>query len=59
MMAGREHRARVGTIIINREVVDWVRLARDEEVALPNLPAETGPDPRAKDLTGHIRTLRP
>lgn len=53
--AGAAHRARVGTIIVNREVLDWIRLSRDEEVGLPDLPAEVAPDPRAKDLTGHIR----
>ena len=50
------HRARVGTIAVNHELWDWVRLSRDEEIRLPDLPAETKPDPRAKDLTGHIRT---
>lgn len=50
------HRARVGTILVNHELWDWIRLSRDEEVRLPDLPAETKPDPRAKDLTGHIRT---
>lgn len=54
--AGAAHRARVGTIIVNREILDWIRMSRDEEVGLPNLPAEVAPDPRAKDLTGHIRT---
>ena len=50
------HRARVGAIIVNRELLDWVRLSRDEEVRLPGLPAETAVDPRAKDLTGYIFT---
>jgi hypothetical protein len=52
----QNHRARIGTIIVNHELWDWIRLSRDEEVRLPDLPAETKPDPRAKDLTGHIRT---
>lgn len=52
----QNHRARVGTILVNRELWDWIRLSRDEEVGLPDLPAETKPDPRAKDLTGHIRS---
>ncbi len=51
-----DHRARVGTILVNHELWDWIRLSHDEEVGLPDLPAETKPDPRAKDLTGHIRT---
>lgn len=53
---GETHRARVGTIIVNRELLDWIRMSRDEEVRLPDLPAESKPDPRAKDLTGYIRT---
>lgn len=53
--AGTDHRARVGTIIVNRTVYDWIRIAKDEEVRLPNLPAETKPNPMAKDLTGYIR----
>ncbi|MEW5989808.1 MAG: hypothetical protein AB1736_00490 [Chloroflexota bacterium] len=53
--AGASHRARVGTIIVNREVLDWIRLSKDEEVGLPDLPAEVAPDPRAKDMTGYIR----
>lgn len=53
--AGAAHRARVGTIIVNREVLDWIRMSKDEEVGLPDLPAEVAPDPRAKDLTGYIR----
>jgi hypothetical protein len=52
----QNHRARVGTIVVNHELWDWVRLSRDEEIRLPDLPAETKPDPRAKDLTGHIHT---
>jgi hypothetical protein len=55
--SGQNHRARVGTIVVNHDLWDWVRLSRDEEIRLPDLPAETKPDPRAKDLTGHIHTL--
>ncbi len=52
------HRGRVGTIIVNRELLDWVHLSRDDEVRLPDLPAESGFDPHAKDLTGYILTWR-
>ena len=51
----QQHRARVGTILVNHELWDWIRLSRDEEIRLPDLPAETRLDPRAKDLTGQIR----
>lgn len=53
---GEVHRGRAGTIIVNREVIDWIHHSADDEVRLPDLPAETRPDPRAKDLTGHIWT---
>lgn len=52
------HRARVGTIIVNREVIDWIRVSTADELRLPNLSVETKPDPHAKDLTGYIRTNR-
>jgi len=55
---GEVHRARVGVIIVNREVLDWVRLSHDDEVRLPDLPAESAIDPHAKDLTGYILTFR-
>ncbi len=58
LAAGQDHRARVGTIIINHELLDWVRPALDEEVTLPSLPMESAVDPRAKDLTGYIWTGR-
>ncbi len=52
---GRAHRGRVGTLIVNRELMDWMHLARDDEVRSPSLPVEPRPDPRAKDLTGYLR----
>jgi hypothetical protein len=55
---GQHHRARAGTIIVNRELWDWIRLSREEELKLPDLPAETKPDPFAKDFTGYITDHR-
>jgi hypothetical protein len=54
--AGSEHRARAGTMIVNRDLIDWVRLSKDEEVGLPDLPVERKPGPLVKDLTGYIHT---
>jgi hypothetical protein len=51
---GAMHRARTGTIIVNRFLMDSIRIAHDDEIRLPNLPAEASPDARAKDLTGYI-----
>jgi len=51
---GLPHRARVGTVIVNRDFVDWIDHAKDAEVR-KDLPAEMRVDPRAKDMTGQIR----
>jgi len=50
-------KVRVGTLIVNRELLDWIALSDDEEVKLPNLPAEAAPGPLVKDFTGYILTL--
>lgn len=55
-VGGSLHRARVGPIIVNHDVLDWIRHSRDEEVHMPGLPVETTIDPHAKDLTGYILT---
>ena len=54
---GMPHRARVGTVVVNRDFVDWIDHAKDAEVRL-DLPIEMRIDPRAKDLTGQIRVFR-
>lgn len=54
---GQPHRARVGTIIVNRDFVEWIDHAKDAEVRAA-LPLEMRVDPRAKDLTGQIRIFR-
>ena len=51
---GELHRARVGPIMVNHEILDWIRHSRDEEARMPGLPMESAIDPHAKDLTGHI-----
>ena len=56
LAGGGLHRARVGPIIVNHEILDWIRHSRDEEVHMPGLPVENTIDPHAKDLTGYILT---
>ena len=51
---GQQHRARVGTILVNRLRIDWIGLSKDTDVRV-DLPVETAVDPRAKDMTGAIR----
>lgn len=52
--AGAIHRARIGPIIVNRHFVDWIDRATDTDVRV-DLPVEMRIDPRAKDMTGHVR----
>lgn len=52
--SGERHRARIGTIIVNRQLIEWVDRSRDEDVRV-DLPVEPTIDPRAKDMTGHVR----
>lgn len=56
-VGGLPHQARVGTLIVNREMVDWIDHAKDAEVRR-DLPAEMRIDPRAKDMTGEVRLWR-
>ena len=55
---GEDHRARIGTIIVNRPMIEWVDRSRDEDVRM-DLPVEQRFDPRAKDMTGHVRSAQP
>jgi hypothetical protein len=54
--ANEHQRGRVGTLIVNRELLDWIVLSDDEAVCLPDLPTESDPGPLVKDFTGYILT---
>lgn len=54
---GRQHRARVGPLIVNTAFVDWVERAKETDVRV-DLPVEMRIDPRAKDMTGHVRVTQ-
>ena len=54
--AGSAHRARVGPLIVNTAFVDWVERATETDVRV-DLPVEMRIDPRAKDMTGHVRVV--
>ena len=48
-------RRRVGTLIVNRQLVDWIVEANDEEVEMPDIPLSAYPQgPLLKDFTGRI-----
>jgi len=55
---GEDHRARIGTIIVNRPMIEWIDRSRDEDVRM-DLPVEQRFDPRAKDMTGYVRSAQP
>lgn len=51
----RQHRP-VGTLLVNREQVDWVKGVVEERVTMPDLPTPDGAaGPMLKDFTGDIR----
>lgn len=58
LAGGRLHRPasrpRIGTIVVNRELVDRADHSPDEDIRV-DLPVETTTDPRATDMTGHVR----
>jgi hypothetical protein len=52
-LAGHLQERRAGTVIVNREVVDWIAESEDEEFASLDIPAgEAGP--LTKDFTGDL-----
>jgi hypothetical protein len=54
-MGGRVHRQRVGTLVVNRQLVDWIVEAIDDEVEIPDIPLSAYPKgPLIKDFTGQL-----
>lgn len=51
--AGRQRR-RVGTVVVNREQIDWIVPAIDDEVEMPDLPLSADKGPLLKDFTGAL-----
>jgi hypothetical protein len=51
--SGRERR-RVGTVVVNREQIDWIVPAIDHEVEMPDLPLSAEKGPLLKDFTGAL-----
>jgi hypothetical protein len=52
-VAGRQRR-RVGTVVVNREQIDWIVPAIDDEVEMPDLPLSADKGPLLKDFTGAL-----
>jgi len=52
----KRQRRRVGTLVVNRDLVDWVVPAIDDEVEAPDLPlANYASGPLLKDFTGGVK----
>jgi len=51
--AGRQRR-RVGTVVVNREQIDWIVPAIDDEVEMPDMPLSAEKGPLLKDFTGAL-----
>ncbi len=52
------HQARIGTLVVNREMTNWIQLAADEDVTLPDLPLDAKPGLLTKDFTGNLMTFQ-
>jgi hypothetical protein len=55
-VAGTRHRRRAGAVVVNREQLDWVVPALDDEVEMPDLPLQIEQGPLLKDFTGWINS---
>jgi hypothetical protein len=53
-VGGTRHRRRAAAVVVNREQIDWVVPALDDEVEMPDLPLQTEQGPLLKDFTGMI-----
>ena len=50
----RRQRRRVGTVVVNREQIDWIVPAIDDEVEMPDLPLSAEKGRLTKDFTGAL-----
>lgn len=59
-VAGGTHQRReVGTLVVNREQIDWITVAADEDIRVAetlDMPVAPGQGPLVKDFTGQIMT---
>lgn len=60
-VAGAPVIRRSETIIVNRELWDWIAPVTDEEIEFPELPVSADRGPMVKDFTGqiHVETATP
>jgi hypothetical protein len=55
-LGGTRQRRRAGAVVLNREQLDWVVPALDDEVEVPDLPLQVEQGPLLKDFTGWINS---
>lgn len=58
-VGGTRQRRQVGTLVVNREQIDWITSAVDEDIQVPEsleMPVPLGQGPLVKDFTGLIMT---
>ena len=56
---GTRQRREVGTLVVNREQIDWITSAVDKDIRVPEtlaMPVAAGQGPLVKDFTGQIMT---
>lgn len=53
LATGRQRR-RVGTVVVNREQIDWIVPAIDDEIEMPDLPLSAEKGRLLKDFTGAL-----
>lgn len=51
-------RRRVGAVVVNREQMDWIVPAEDDQVEMPDMPLKTEQGPLLKDFTGALFDVR-
>ncbi|MGK2851514.1 MAG: hypothetical protein ACSLFN_11450 [Candidatus Limnocylindrales bacterium] len=57
VVGGTHQRRQVGTLVVNREQIDWITTAVDEDIRVPetlDMPVAPGQGPLVKDFTGQI-----
>lgn len=47
-------RRRVGTVVVNRDHIDWIVPAEDDEIEMPDMPLNLEQGPLLKDFTGAL-----
>lgn len=61
-VGGVRQRRQAAVLVVNREQIDWISAADDDDIllsAMPTMPVAAGQGPLLKDFTGQILTIDP